>query len=106
MIEIAEKYFCDPRTVKSCIVYNKPSDRLGKQSVPTRLSPYCGYIDDYLTKPETIQTLQQSRLNISALTRDIFHILQVHGYTGCERTVRNYVCSKLPSRKVQKKRRN
>jgi hypothetical protein len=38
--QIAEKYHCDQRTVRTCILLNKSSGDLGKQNAPTKLQPY------------------------------------------------------------------
>ena len=37
LVQLAEEYMCDPRTVKACILRNKSSSSLGKKSVPTQI---------------------------------------------------------------------
>ena len=43
--KIAEKYCCDPRTVKKCIWYNKSSAELGSQRKPTKIAAFVDLID-------------------------------------------------------------
>ena len=45
MKAIADKYICDPRTVKKCLLQNKSSKELGRQTAPTKLAPYMSTID-------------------------------------------------------------
>ena len=88
--QIAEKYLCDQRTVRTCILLNKSSRELGKQYAPTKLEPF----------EEEVRTLYQSYKKQSSgqkefttlkISRQITDIITDHGYTGSERTVRNYL---------------
>ena len=40
LVQLAEEYMCDPRTVRSCLLRNKPSSSLGKKTVPTQIDLY------------------------------------------------------------------
>ena len=40
LIQLAQKYCCDPRTVRNCIQHNKSSFELGKKSTPTHMQLY------------------------------------------------------------------
>lgn len=84
--QIAEKYFCDQRTVRNCIIMNKSSYDLGKQYAPTKLQPY----------EEQIQTLyaqytSEDHPGITRISRLITETISQSGYRGSERTVRNYL---------------
>lgn len=92
LAKIGEKYFCDPRTVKSCIMLNKPSAALGKHSVPTKLAPFYRTIDLELERHTS--HLPYSQQNISAVTHSIFLKIREDGYDGYERTLRNYIVAK------------
>lgn len=96
--EIAEKYFCDPRTVRRCIMVNKSSSDLGRQTEPTKLAPYIGQIEilfqEYLAdsaKSTRDSTAISGTSGICRISKEITVHLQTLGYTGCERTVRNYL---------------
>lgn len=82
---IGEKYFCDPRTVRNCIIRNKSSSELGRKSTLSILEPYHREIQQILHEMsgEEISVYKQS----IAVTRR----LKDSGYSGSERTVRNYL---------------
>lgn len=88
---IADKYVCDPRTVRKCILANKSSDEIGKQSEPTKLAAYVEQIDSLYQDFILIQQTSQKKLGICDISRKITRILAAEGYTGSERTVRNYL---------------
>ena len=87
---IAEKHYVDPRTVRSAIEHNVGSAHLGRQHSPRKLSHFENEIRSKL--PE----LQENADSITALSRRMTLHLQESGYTGSERTVRNYLHT-LPS---------
>lgn len=95
LLAIGEKYHCDARTVKRCILLNKPSSRLGQKSTPTRLSPYRHLIRDYVE-----ETWQDQKTPLTHRSRELTGLLQQQGYEGCERTVRNCL-SQLYTRRRQ-----
>ena len=89
--DIAEKYCCDPRTVRKCILINKSSDELGQQTAPTKLTEYMEIVDlmyHDLISPSCHQTKSHG---ICMISREIFGIIKEQGYSGSERTVRNYI---------------
>ena len=92
---IAEKYLCDPRTVRKCIIANKQSSEIGRQMAPTKLAAYIGRIDtlyrEYTFSPAGSIS---ERSGICDISRRITAQLQLEGYTGSERTVRNYLRAK------------
>jgi len=85
--KIAEKYYCDSRTVKRFIWYNRSSSELGKQMVPTKLEPFIDRLEclfgRYIENAEHI--------GICEISRRITEQLINEGYSGGERTVRNYL---------------
>ena len=88
---IAEKYFCDPRTVRKSIMTNKSSSEIGKQSEPTKLAEYVEQIDSLYQDFILIQQTTHKKLGICDISRKITRIITDKGYTGSERTVRNYL---------------
>ncbi|MBQ9155511.1 MAG: hypothetical protein IJ137_01875 [Eubacterium sp.] len=64
---IAAKYLCDPRTVRRCIMLNKSSCELGRQTAPTKLAPYHSMIDRLYVK--YIKESQDTKANIPAVTQ-------------------------------------
>ena len=50
LVQLAEEYMCDPRTVRSCLLRNKPSSSLGKKTVPTQIDLYRDEIQEALEK--------------------------------------------------------
>lgn len=88
---IAEKYFCDPRTVRKCIMTNKSSNEIGKQSEPTKLASYVEQIDSLYQDFILMQQTLHKKSGICDISRKITRIITDEGYTGSERTVRNYL---------------
>ena len=84
---IGQKYHCDPRTVRRCLQTNRSSTELGHQMAPTKLAPYLPLLENLISKNENPPT-------ICRLSREITAALQGAGYTGSERTVRNYLRSR------------
>lgn len=91
--EVAEKYFCDPRTVRKCIFANKSSSELGKQTEPTKLAAFSKQIDLLYWEIYNAQTVLKRKYGICDISRRITAELEAEGYTGSERTVRNYLRS-------------
>lgn len=92
---IAEKYFCDPRTIRQCIIENKSSDELGKQMKPTKLAPYYQQVEDlYYWHVDSGSPAFAGNKGICKISREITEVLKTYGYTGSERTVRNYLKNK------------
>ena len=95
--EIAEKHFCDPRTVRRCISSNKSSTELGRQTEPTKLAPYYDSIDtlfQQIINNREANQCPENKIGICEISRIITQQLMTHGYTGSERTVRNYLRKK------------
>ena len=91
--EVAEKYCCDPRTVKRCIFANKSSSELGKQMEPTKLATFSKQIDSLYCEITDTQEILKKKMGICDISRRITAELEAEGYTGSERTVRNYLRS-------------
>ena len=89
LVQLAREYMCDPRTVKSCIVRNKSSHSLGKQSVPTRIDLCKDEIRETLLK--TLPDLPDSIHSIYQLSNYLLPVLREQGFKGGERTLRNYL---------------
>ena len=88
--QIAEKYHCDQRTVRTCILLNKSSGDLGKQNAPTKLQPYIDEVES-LFQSLIDQSSGQKPFSTLSISRQITMIISEHGYAGSERTVRNYL---------------
>lgn len=84
--EVAEMLGCERRTAARLIRSNLDTSDIGRWD--TSHKKLCGYteiinvyvndnIDDYSS--------------VIALSRDLFHLLKKSGYTGSERTIRNYL---------------
>lgn len=89
LAQLAEKYYCDPRTVRSCIQHNKSSDELGKKSTPTRIQSYEKQARELLIR--SIQSLPPDISTVYGLSQYLYPLLQKEGYTGSERTLRNHL---------------
>lgn len=89
LVQLAEKYRCDPRTVRNCIQNNKSSSDLGKKSTPRRIHSYESFIRELLSRDQN--ELPQSVTTIYGLSNRLYPILQSQGYTGSERTLRNHL---------------
>lgn len=86
--DIADKYVCDPRTVRNLLIINRNSFDIGRQRVPTRLDPYIELIEDFCSSSDR-------KTGICTLSRQITARIQELGYKGSERTVRNYLRSRF-----------
>jgi len=82
--QIAEKYFCDSRTVRAAIIQNRSSDSLGRRNAPTKLSSYEDRITSLLSRNNNYRSIHQMSMEITKQLRNA-------GYSGSERTVRNYL---------------
>ena len=82
--DIAAKYYCDSRTVKTALSLNRGSSDFGKRIVPKKLDRYIDSISESLQQTKQIKSL-------SKLSQEITSNLQMDGYSGGERTVRNYL---------------
>lgn len=87
---IGEKYCCDPRTVRSCIIRNKSSSELGRKSTPSILEPYHREIQQILHE------MSEEEISLYKKSMAVTQRLKDSGYTGSERTVRNYLNSHNP----------
>ena len=89
--KIAEKYCCDPRTVKRCIWYNKASTELGSQTKPKKIAAFVDLIDTEYQEIVFGQSFASEEIGICEISERITEALKQNGYTGGERTVRNYL---------------
>lgn len=89
LVQLAEKYYCDPRTVRSCIQHNKSSFDLGKKSTPTRIQIYEKQIHELIS--QNVDQLPENIDSVYGLSRHLYPALQEMGYTGSERTLRNHL---------------
>jgi len=88
---IAEKYYCDSRTVKSCILNNKSSSELGRQKKPTKIAAFVDLIDSEFRKIISDRNFISEGIRICEISEKITETIQQSGYDGSERTVRNYL---------------
>lgn len=91
---IAEKYLCDPRTVKKCIRENKPSSRLGEQTGPTKIAGFTDQIDARFRQLISEKRSLSMKVGICEISSTITDEIRKKGYTGGERTVRDYLRKK------------
>ena len=89
--KIAEKYYCDSRTVKSCILNNKSSTELGSQKKPTKITAYIDQIDAEYRKIVYDYSFTYEECGICEISKKITESIKQNGYDGSERTVRNYL---------------
>ena len=87
--ELADIYKCDARTIKACLIRNKSSGALGKKSTPTRIDPFKDDLQSLIE--QHLQHLPESIHSIYQLSRHLMPLLNDCGYTGSERTLRNYL---------------
>ena len=87
------KYVCDPRTVRKCILANRSSTEIGKWLGKTKVGDFVIKIDAlyrlYTSDPDHIP----NNPGICEISGKIAEELRAEGYTGGERTVRNYLRS-------------
>jgi len=89
--KIAEKYVCDSRTVKSCILNNKSSNELGSQRKPTKIASFVDLIDTEYQEIVFGKSFASEEIGICEISERITELLKQNGYTGGEKTVRNYL---------------
>lgn len=89
LVQLAAKYYCDPRTVRSCLQHNKSSSDLGKKSTPTRIQHYENRIHTLLSSLAPAELEDVS--SIYGLSHYLYPKLQEMGYTASERTLRNHL---------------
>ena len=85
--DIASKYYCDPRTVRAALSNNRGSADFGKWSSQKKLEAHIDSISAVISDTTQIKSL-------SELSRQITSKIQEEGYSGGERTVRNYLSSR------------
>ena len=89
LVQLAEKYYCDPRTVKNCIRHNKSSFELGKKTTPTRIQVHDKHIKELVIENEAF--IFSDITSIYGLSQYLYPMMQENGYSGSERTLRNYL---------------
>ena len=82
--DIATKYHCDPRTVRTSLPLNRGSSDFGKWTSPKKLEAHIDSISRVICTTTGFKSL-------STLSQHITSEIQKEGYTGGERTVRNYL---------------
>ncbi len=87
--QLSEKYYCDPRTVRSCIQLDKSSNQLGRKSTPTRIQAYEKQLRELLLQSNV--DLPENVSSIYGLSQYLYPLLQEIGYKGSERTLRNHL---------------
>lgn len=95
MQAIASKYHCDSRTVSKALSLNRGSSDFGKRIQPKKLEPH----------EETISQLVRNTAEYKSLlklSRRITAELQKEGYSGGERTVRNYLQTRADVKALSK----
>ena len=85
--DIASKHHCDPRTVKAALPRNRGSADFGKWAFPKKLEAHMDSSSRVIDSSPPFRTLTNLSHHITAE-------IQKEGYTGGERTVRNYLNTK------------
>lgn len=84
--EVADIIGCDRRTAARLIRENLDISDIGKWNhAHKKLDTFTGMINSF------IDTKLKGYTSLSVFSRDLFHDLQKKGYTGSERTLRNYL---------------
>ena len=92
--DIADKYICDSRTVRKCILLNRSSKHIGEQIAPTRLYPFTDKIEELYATYKENEKQKAHSAGICRISSFITEELRKEGYQGSERTVRNYLRQK------------
>ena len=116
--QIATDYHCDPRTVRKSLLLNQGSNDIGKQNCSKKITAFVPRINDLYQKytgtndsenrfPDTDNKAVGSgnhlpskeahikECGICGISRLITEQITAEGYTGSERTVRNYLSSRF-----------
>ena len=89
LVELAEIYQCDYRTIKACLIRNKSSKSFGKKSTPTRIDLCKNELQELLR--QHLNQLPEDVHSIYQLSCYLLPLLKECGYNGSERTLRNYL---------------
>ena len=118
--QIAVEYHCDPRTVRKSLFLNQGSNDIGKQNCGKKITAFIPVIDRLYQKYTCINNpensfpdtdLEASAINnlvsfkgshtkeygLCKISKLITDQIKAEGYTGSERTVRNYLRSRFIS---------
>lgn len=83
---IGKEQHMDPRTVSKLVKNNLNFDRVGKHQSPSKVEPYAGAILDLLTSG-----CFHRYSGIMTVSEKILARIRSLGYTGSERTLREYL---------------
>ena len=83
---IGKEQHMDPRTVSKLVKNNLNFDRVGKHQSPSKVEPYADAILDFLTSG-----CFQRYSGIMTVSEKILARIRSLGYTGSERTLREYL---------------
>lgn len=83
---IGKEQHMDPRTVSKLVKNNWNFDRVGKHQSPSKVEPYAGAILDLLTSG-----CLHRYSGIMTVSEKILALIRSLGYTGSERTLREYL---------------
>ena len=83
---IGKEQHMDPRTVSKLVKNNLNFDRVGKHQSPSKVEPYAGTILDLLTSG-----CFHRYSGIMTVSEKILAHIRSLGYTGSERTLREYL---------------
>lgn len=116
--QIASDYHCDPRTVRKSLLLNQGSNDIGKQNCSKKITAFVPRINDLYQEytgtndsgnrfPDTdnkevgsgnqlpSKEAHIKEYGICGISRLITEQITAEGYTGSERTVRNYLRSRF-----------
>ena len=104
LVQLAKKYYCDPRTVRNCNRHNKSSIDLVKKTTPTRIQVYEVQVRELLL--QNIEKIPDDVSTVYGLSHYLYPLLQEQGYTGSERTLRNHLQKQSYIKAVLEKQTN
>ena len=91
LLQVSKIFMCDPRTVGRCLRLNLSSADLGRQVTPKKLDSFRNEIWQQFEAFCLSVSNSKSHPGICQISRNITAELKTKGYTGSERTVRNYI---------------
>lgn len=91
LLQVSKTFICDPRTIRRCLRLNLSSKELGCQVTPKKLDSYKNEIDRRFKEICSRASNRKAYPGICQISREITAELKMKGYTGSERTVRNFI---------------
>ena len=91
MLQVSRVFMCDPRTIGRCLRLNLSSTDIGCQVTPKKVDSFRDEIHRRFDEICSAASDRKPHPGICQISREITAGLKAKGYTGSERTVRNYI---------------